>query len=63
MKHIFISENTKIVTYCGQIITLHDKLNLEKVKCINKSSLILFPFNQQQNKQSKSSRQVSSWRR
>ncbi len=38
MKSIFISENTKLVTYCGQIITLNDKLNLEKIACMNKDS-------------------------
>ena len=38
MKTIFLSSDTKIVTYCGKIISLTDKLNLEKVACINKDS-------------------------
>ena len=36
MKTIFLSSNTKIVTYCGQNITVNDKLNLEDIYLINK---------------------------
>jgi hypothetical protein len=38
MKTIFLSSDTKIITYCGQILSLSDKLNLGIINCINKDS-------------------------